>query len=86
MEAQQNFRSCFHPNFQQVSHCFGFDQCTVVDFQTFFKFFKIHPKIKKQGNVCSIKFRSKHSTGLLLCLLQNLMEQTLVTVLESNKT
>ena len=30
------------------------------------------------SNVCSIKFRSKHSTVLLLCLLRNLMEQTLV--------
>ena len=28
-------------------------------------------------NVCSIKFRSKRSTVLLLCLLRNLMEQTL---------
>ena len=28
-------------------------------------------------NVCFIKFRSKHSTVLLLCLLRNLMEQTL---------
>ena len=28
-------------------------------------------------NVCSIKFRSKHSTVLILCLLRNLMEQSL---------
>ena len=29
------------------------------------------------NNVCSIKFRSKHSTVLVLCLLRNLMEQSL---------
>ena len=29
------------------------------------------------SNVCSIKFRSKHRTVFLLCLLQNLMEQSL---------
>ena len=29
-------------------------------------------------NVCFIKFRSKHSTVLLLCLLRNLMKQTLL--------
>ena len=29
------------------------------------------------SNVCSVKFRSKHSTVLLLCLLLNLMEQSL---------
>ena len=28
-------------------------------------------------NACSIKFRSKHSTVLILCLLRNLMEQSL---------
>ena len=30
-----------------------------------------------EGNVCSIKFRSKHSSNTVLCLLRNLMEQTL---------
>ena len=29
------------------------------------------------GNVCFIKFCSKHSTVLILCLLRNLMEQSL---------
>ena len=29
---------------------------------------------------CSIKFRSKHSTVLPLCLLRNLMEQTIEAV------
>ena len=29
------------------------------------------------GNVCSIKFRSKPSTVLLLCILRNLLRQTL---------
>ena len=28
-------------------------------------------------NVCSIKFCSKHSSNTVLCLLRNLMEQTL---------
>ena len=28
-------------------------------------------------NICSIKFRSKHSANTILCLLRNLMEQTL---------
>ena len=30
------------------------------------------------SNACFIKFRSKHSTVLLLCLLRNLMKQTLL--------
>ena len=34
------------------------------------------------NNVCSIKFRSKHSTVLLLCLLRNLMEQSLALFFE----
>ena len=29
-------------------------------------------------NICFIKFRSRHRAVLLLCLLRNLMEQTLV--------
>ena len=32
------------------------------------------------GNVCSIKFRSKHSSITVLCLLRNLMEQSLSRV------
>ena len=32
---------------------------------------------------CSVKFRSKHSTVLLLCLLRNLMEQTLHNYINS---
>ena len=32
---------------------------------------------KFQNNVCSIKFRSKQSSNTVLCLLRNLMEQTL---------
>ena len=28
-------------------------------------------------NVCSIRFRSKHSSNTILCLLRNLMEQSL---------
>ena len=31
----------------------------------------------RSNNVCSIKFRSKHSTNTILCLLRNLMEQAL---------
>ena len=31
-------------------------------------------------NVCSIEFRSKHSSNTVLCLLRNLMEQTLGTL------
>ena len=33
---------------------------------------------------CSSKFRSKHGTVLLLCLLRNLMEQTLSTIFTQN--
>ena len=29
-------------------------------------------------NVCSIKFGSKHSSNIVLCLLRNLMEQSLL--------
>jgi hypothetical protein len=33
----------------------------------------------KKDKVCSIKFRSQHSIVLVLCLLRNLMEQTLLS-------
>ena len=47
--------------------------CTMI---WLFCFKKIHLGVIHKD--CSIKFRSKHSTVLLLCLLRNLMEQMLV--------
>ena len=44
---------------------------------TFRVLFLLHLSTLRALNVWCIKFRSKHSTVLLLCLLRNLMHQTL---------
>ena len=40
--------------------------------------------VNSGGNVCSIKFRSKHSSNTVLRLLRNLIEQTLIKVNTTN--
>ena len=39
-----------------------------------------------ENNVCSIKFYSKHSINTVLCLLRNLMEQTLLKIIDNLTT
>ena len=41
---------------------------------------------QNKAKVCSIKFRSKHSVVLVLCLQRNLMEQTLISIVISDNT
>ena len=51
--------------------------CKKKTFQGFLYIFAALKKLLQPTKDCSSKFRSKHSTALVLCLLRNLLEQSL---------